>query len=375
MARETGAEARCVVLVSDGQAETLDAERLRREYADAGVALAALMTGTEARAVERLRRLAGEYFHHVTELHELPAQLLDALRQAVHGRYIREGQYAVERGGRPEVSEGVEPAGPLRGYVRTAAKERAAVEWRTVEERDPVLARWAFGLGRSVAFTSTVGTSWDAGLWGEGAGALWRQAVRWATRPARTPGFDAEVTTDETGFLVRIRAEEDGRFVNGLDLRTPDETGFLVRIRAEEDGRFVNGLDLRGRAVAPSGQASEVAFSQTAPGEYETHLSAPESGTYRLAVFEPGRGLRLSLGMVKTYSREWEAFGVDRAAVERLARQGRGQVIENLDALEGAPVTEGVGRVGVGWVFLAAALALFVAEVALGVFRRRELRL
>ncbi len=127
--------------------------------------------------------------------------------------------------------------------------------------------------------------------------------------------------------------------------------------------------------VAPSGEASQAAFPQTAPGEYEAHVPADERGTYRLAAFEHGGGLRLSLGMVKPYAREWTAFGVDRAAVESLARQGRGQVIENLDALRDVPVPEGVGRVGVAWVFLAAALVLFVVEVALGVLRRRELRL
>jgi hypothetical protein len=346
VAGEATARVRCVVLVSDGQAERLDAAGLRRRYGEADVTLSVLMTGSDAAAVARLQELAGKHFHRVTELPELASRFLDALREAVHERFVAEGRFAVQTRGPVEVASGVNAAGQVRGYVRAAPKDAATVEWTTGDERDPLLARWQYGLGRAVAFTSSVGTPWDAELWGEQAAKLWGQAVRWAARPARTPGFEAEV------------AEEGG--------------GFCVAVRVEKDGRFVNGLELAGRLASPEGKAVELDLPQRAPGEYAAEFPAPVQGAYRLTVVEKGKGQRLSVGVVRNYAREWEAFGVDRVSCEAVARQGRGRVLAGLEELRELERERAEGWVALEWVFVAAALVLFVGEVGASVVRARR---
>ncbi len=248
-----------------------------------------------------------------------------------------------------ELARGVEP-GQLGGYVRVVAKSRAVVEWLAGDSNDPLLARWQFGLGRAVAFASTVGTQWDDGfLPPEALGRLWQQVVRWTARPPSTPGFEAQVT--ERG------------------------DAFLLTVRAEHDGRFLNGLELAARVAAPQGRCEDVALRQTAPGEYQVTFPASVQGAYHIIVTEEDKGPRLALSLAKNYSSEWGAFGVDLAALEAIARNGRGAVLDGLADLSAVPPRSAAGVVEVDWAFLAAALVLFILDVALRVARSRQLRL
>jgi len=241
-------------------------------------------------------------------------------------------------------------AGPLSGYVRTVAKPAAVVEWTAGKVPDPILARWQFGLGRGVAFASTIGTRWDEGFWPKGGeGQLAQQMVRWVARPARTPGFEVELS-------------EQG-------------DSFVATVHAESGGRFLNGLALTGRFWSPEGGVADVSFPQSAPGEYRAELPAARRGVYRLTVSEVGQGPRLSLAVAKNYAREWAEFGVDRAAAEAIARNGRGRVLNGLDDLRSLPPARGASYADLDWAAIAAALVLFVADVFLGVFRSRRERM
>jgi len=345
------AEVRHVVLVSDGQVTRLDTTALRERYRKAEVTLSVIMTGEDPKAVARLRELAGRGFYFVSEMPDLSRVFRKALDEATYKRFLREGEFAVQRAtGAELLTRGVALAGPLAGYVRTVAKPRATTEWNTGEPPDPILARWRFGLGRAAAFASTVGTRWDKRLWGAAAQSkLWQQVVRWAARPPRTPGFEAEIT------------EQADRLV--------------ATVRAEKGGRFLNGLRLAGRVAPPTGESFDVDFPQTAPGEYRAEFRAPRRGVYHLTVVEEGKGQRLSLSVAKNYAREWEAFGVDRASLEAIARNGRGKLLRSLDELRDVAPRHAAGYVDVGWAPTAAGLVLFVAAVFLHVVRSKRVRM
>ena len=350
----SAAQVRHAILVSDGEVTEEQAQRIRasdlsRRMARAGVTLSALLTGDDPGAAALLKDLAGASFHLVEDPANLPAVFLDELRKATYGDLLRQGVAAVRAVGAPEVARGVAP-GKLSGYVRTFARPGAVAEWVVGEAGEPVLARWQFGLGRAVAFTSTVGTRWDESLWGaDGLGRLWPQVVRWAARPPWPAGFEAEAA--ERGDEIRLT------------------------VRAEHDGRFLNGLSLLARVLPPQGAAVETPLPQTAPGEYQGAFHAPLQGAYQATIIERTKGRSLTLGVVKNDSREWEAFGVDHSALEAIARAGKGQVLAGLDGLHGVAPREVAGRLEAAWVFLTAALALFVAQVALSVLRTRRQRL
>jgi hypothetical protein len=99
------------------------------------------------------------------------------------------------------------------------------------------------------------------------------------------------------------------------------------------------------------------------------------SGAYQATVIEKDKGQRLTLGIVKNYSREWEAFGVDASALEAITRSGGGKVLPGLDALSEIKPAAAPGRADIAWAFLLASLVLFVAEVALSLLRSKRVRL
>ncbi len=344
----TRTELRHVILVSDGQDRRFDPAALAARCTDAKVSLAVLMTGTAPDAVARLRALAPGDFHHVTDPAALPAIFRKALLKARFREQVRRGSFPL-RTVRPELAAGIAPAGPLAGYVRVIAKPEATVEWATADG-EPILARWRCGLGRAVAFASTVGTEWDRGLLDPAdAARLWQQAVRWAARPARTPGFEAEV------------AHGEGRLA--------------ITVRAEADGRFRNGLRLAARVVPPEGQPTTVPLPQVAPGEYRGQAPADAQGIYAIAVAEDGQALRLSLRVARGYAREWEAFGVHRPTLDAVARNGRGQVIADLAALRLVRPRTAAAYADLDWAAVALALILFVAAVARHTLGSRSARL
>ena len=343
----TPPELRHVILLSDGQDRRFDAPLLRRRFADAAVGLSVLMTGTDRVAARRIAALAPDDFHHVGDPAALPAIFKKALLKAMHREQVREGSFKV-RATSLEVGRSVPVAGPLRAYIRTIAKPKAQTEWQT-EDGDPILARWRYGLGRSVAFASTVGTEWDSGfLEPSHVVRLWQQAVRWAARPARTPGFEAEVE------------QRDDRLI--------------TTVRAERDGRFRNGLRLAARVVPPQGDAVQIPLPQVAPGEYRGEAPAPVQGIYAITVTEADAP-RLSLGVARNYSREWEAFGVHRPTLDAIVRNGRGRVLPDLAALRPIEPAAAPAYAALDWACVAAALLLFIAAVARHALTTRRARL
>jgi Ca-activated chloride channel homolog len=79
------------------------------------------------------------------------------------------GTTAVEKTLQPVVAEhaeildgvGMETAPPLKGYVRFISKPGAETILK-VEDTDPLLVRWQYGLGRAVVFTSDAKSRWAA---------------------------------------------------------------------------------------------------------------------------------------------------------------------------------------------------------------------
>lgn len=349
VASGASAEVRHVIAITDGQTRRLDVEELRSRYQKAGVGLSALMTGRDPKAIGRMEKLATSTFRHVRDLARLPDILLEVLRQDIHGKFIHEGAARVRGTGDAALVRGVRLADTINGYVETAPKERATTELVVGDRAAPLLAHWNYGLGRAVAFTSTLGTAWDSDFWGQGARSLWERAVRWAARPARVPGLEGQL--DQRG------------------------NQWVLAVRAEREGKLLNGLDLVARVDPPSGEPFDIPLSQTAPGEYQTAFRPAGQGICRLTIFQKAGGQVLTLAAASNYSREWAAFGVDGASLGEIARSGRGRLLPDLAALNALRPPRATDWRDVAWLPVSLALALFVAGVATSLVRSRKLRL
>ena len=117
----------------------------------------------------------------------------------------------------------METAPSLRGYVRFISKPTAETIL-TVDEKDPLLVRWQYGLGRAVVFTS------DA-------------KSRWAANWMNWPGFDKLWTNLFRDLLPHAAATEATAEMGRLpaDDRPPARAPDMSQRRAHSAGEKRTG--------------------------------------------------------------------------------------------------------------------------------------
>lgn len=170
-----------VILLSDGRTYPDDYEGLVTKMAETGITVSTVAMGKEADR-ELLANIAdwGKGRGYVVEdAQEVPQVFARETRRAAQPTLVEEPFNPVVL--KPaEMFKGIDftSSPPLRGYFSAQLKETS--EALLVSGRDdPILARWQFGLGRVVAFTSDVKNRW-ATEWLQwlGYGKFWTQLVR-----------------------------------------------------------------------------------------------------------------------------------------------------------------------------------------------------
>lgn len=199
-----------------------------------------------------------------------------------------------------ELEEGPWP--PLHGFVLTSAREKAELLVSSTRGEEgktdgPILARWRVGLGKSLAFTSSIKGDWgrDWRAW-EGLGQFWVKSVQWLCKDRGDPSVS-------------------------LDLRWERGEGRILVDMPERQDDF---LDLNARIVPPPGspKIAPVKLTQVAPGRYEGRFKAPRAGVYLVTagLKESGRERPLATrGVVMSYPREYKDLKSNPQLLTRLA--------------------------------------------------------
>jgi len=360
---EIEAQRRHIILLTDGMsAGNNDYNALTAAMNEAGITMSTVAVGMDA-DTELLKRLAdaakGRYYY-TADQSTIPA--IFSRETAMMARtYIVENRFvpAIGQAGGwlPLFSAGV-PA--VDAYVATTPKETAETVLLS-PEGDPLLARWSFGAGRSVAWTSDLMGQWSTEWtsWPKFPDVLsaW---VKWtfpqfSTDPwlvkARLEGGDAELTITAQGAA-------------GTSNLTVSLTG--------EDG---SAGTLRPVPVAPGEYA--VRLHNARPGAYFMQISgsdeedgAPSGGSlagfvipyspeFRLAGDEEGRALleeiaQVTGGRMLSPEQPGEVFRIERIAARGKVDLTRGLLIAAL-LLWIADIA--VRRLSLPWGRIAAALA------------------
>jgi hypothetical protein len=170
-----------IVLLTDGISEEGDSLTLAQEAAAQRVTISTVGLGQDVNKqyLEKVATLANGKAHLLADISSLEQILLrDVLEHT--------GTTAVEQPVVPVVekrseildSAGIASAPALRGYVRFIAKPTADVLLR-VGDKDPLLSRWQYGLGRSAVFASDAKTRWAVDWVGwKGFDKFWITLVR-----------------------------------------------------------------------------------------------------------------------------------------------------------------------------------------------------
>jgi len=248
------AQRRHIILLTDGMsAGGGNYSALTKAMNDEGITMSTVAVGNDADTalLKRLADMAKGRYYFTADQSTIPA--IFSRETAMMARtYIVENRFvpAIGQAGGwlPLFSSGV-PA--VDAYVATTAKETAETALLS-PEGDPLLARWSYGAGRAVAWTSDLAGKWSADWvgWAQFPEALaaW---VKWtfpqfSTDPwhvqARLDGGDAELTITAQGEsgTANLEATATGEDGNAVKLRpipvAPGE--YTVRLEDAKPGVY-----------------------------------------------------------------------------------------------------------------------------------------
>lgn len=344
------AQRKHLIVLTDGQSASGGSyEALADKMKAANMTMSTVAIGTDAdqALLERLAKLAGGRFYAVADQSTVPA-IFSREAVLISRTYVVDRPFTPAFVGTPDLS-GVLGGGlpALNGYIATTLKETAEAVL-TSAEPDPILARWQYGAGRAVAWTSDVTGGWSANWIGwSGFPAMVTQLVKWTF-----PQFQTEP--------LELDAHLNGDVVT-LDARS-----------AATDG----ALELNALVTDESLGVRELTLTPTAPGEYTQQLSVDKPGVYmvRTELVQPGApgekpqtiGGSTS-GFVVPYSPEYRLpDGRGFARLKQLAELTGGRVLtpERPEAAFAFAAAFTPRRTPLEWPLLAAALGLLLADIA-----------
>ncbi len=170
-----------IVLLTDGISEEGDSLDLSKEALAQHVTISTVGLGQDVNRayLEKVAATAGGKSYFLNDPSGLEQIVLKDVMEHT-------GSTAIEKTLQPFVAKnaeildgvGIDTAPPLKGYVRFISKPTADTILK-VDEEDPLLVRWQYGLGRAVVFTSDAKSRWAADwvTW-KGFDKLWTNTFR-----------------------------------------------------------------------------------------------------------------------------------------------------------------------------------------------------
>jgi len=275
-----------IILLTDGQTNPTGLVPLTEQlFRESNVTTTAIAIGAPSTLLENMANSGGGNYYVADDITKVP--LIFAQETVLASRsYLFENPFTPALSAISPIMQGINALPELRGYVGTSAKASAQVILSAPEPfRDPVLAAWQYGLGRSVAFTGDATARWGANwvTW-ETFAQFWTQAVRW--------------TITENSGNIETQVVMEG-----------EQARVIVDARNAE-GDFLNGLTLSASVVDPSLSGRRVELRQIAPGRYEGTFTPENEGAYLLRI-TGGVGTESTInqtnGWVMSYSPEYLA--------------------------------------------------------------------
>ena len=350
--RVVDADVRHVILLSDGKSQSGTREAydqlIAQTVADR-TTFSTIAIGDDA-DVDLLQAMAaqgGGRYHFTDKPEDIPRVTLAEAQSAGAQSVIRGAFQPIQTLPSPILTGFAPETLPaLEGYNFSEAKPSAQVVL-TSARNDPVLAKWQYGLGRVVAWTSDDGVDLAAGWSGwTGYDDFWSSMLRWSLPDPDNRPISVDVARDGPEALVSVTSNT-------------------------VTGDYVDLASATATITAPDGTVTEgIPLYQSGPGSYQIRVAAPVSGAYAITV-APGDGSAAEqAAFTMPMSPELLPSSDGMALLEAMAAQTGGRVLslDDPSTVFDAPSSGGapLRNYTPVWPFpLAAALLLFVAELAL----------
>ncbi|MCG3136309.1 MAG: hypothetical protein HJJLKODD_00136 [Phycisphaerae bacterium] len=311
------AEAKQVLILTDGQSSPGEFEKLAQSMAAANITISTVAIGGDAdkKLLQQIARLANGRFYAVENGRSVPRifirEMLMVSRRGISDKPFVPTLAALLPDG-PLTGFAQPDFPPLEGYVITTAKPEATVAlFNAAEENDPVLAFWRVGLGKSAAFTSGMWSTWGR-HWAEWSAfsRFWTQLCRWTAKP--TEANDLTITTIHDGDRMRVN-------IAALD----------------EQGDAIRHLQLQGQVLDPQFRPRPLLLQHTGVGRYEGSFDTNATGNYIVRVSYAGFNGRKTItgiqhaGVAIAYSPELRALRSNDAMLLEMARITGGRLLNS----------------------------------------------
>ncbi|MBO0994692.1 VWA domain-containing protein [Bacillus sp. SD088] len=187
----------------------------------------------------------------------------------------------------------------MNAYVATEPKSRAETILMS-EKNDPVLTRWQYGLGNTVAWTSDTSGEW-AGEWPAWSNwpSLWNEIITWSFPTYENELYDIEQTIDGKNIKLDITSINQDM------------------------------LPIEATVVDEKGKQIEADYRIKSPGEHEVNFTAG-SGIYslQLAKFD-GEDITSTFqtGIVVPYSKEFKLQNQNNTLLNDVIELGNGKIL------------------------------------------------
>lgn len=291
-----------IILLTDGQSGNAPYDDLTEKMKHDQITLSTLAVGTDADTslLESLAQTANGRYYFVTDDTTIPTIFSKETALATRS-FIAEQPFLPHWEGGADWANGLDSLPPLGGYIATTAKERAELVIASPEP-DPIAARWSYGLGRSVAWTSDLSGNWS------------REWIDW-------PSFK-EYVNRMVGWT--FPQYDRGEWIVEMTQR---EGKGQVTLSLGDDAHLPEG-ELKLTVVKEDLTNDTLPLKAISPGTYRAAFAADEPGVYLLQVSEvKGDDVLRSetYGMAVPYSPEYRLPQNGSKKMEAIAQAGNGE--------------------------------------------------
>lgn len=297
--KELPTQRKHIILLSDGMSSQQgNYEALTEKMKNEGITMSTVAVGQEAdrRLLGRLASLAGGSYYYTTDSSSIPTIFSKETIKATRS-YIVEEPFRPKWVGGADWARNLPGLPPLRAYVATTPKQTAEVVLASPYP-DPVLARWQYGLGRTVAWTSDLDGRWS------------KEWITWSSFPAfvnqvvgwtfpQTSSSQLQVDSIVEGNRARVEI-----YYNGEPEDAPDS----LQLTVIDDQ--MNKRKIEAKVVAP--------------GKYRAEFTVDEPGTYLLQATTGRKGATETFGLAVPYSPEYTLPTEGEQKMVRAAEAGGG---------------------------------------------------
>jgi Mg-chelatase subunit ChlD len=260
--QQINAKVKHVILMTDGEAPLDGLAELVQDMRASRITVSCVgVQGADRNMLNMIAENGEGRVWMVDDIGSMPKIFMQETQEAQRSQLV-EDTVKVRVAKRVEMIEGtsVETSPPLHGYVST--KPKPTSETVLISDLgEPILARWRYGAGTTVAWTSDVKSRWSSEWirW-NGYPKFWAQVVRSTMR---------RKTYDSYEMFAKVA---DGRI--------------QITVDAVDSGdHFVNGLETELHVIDPATNkdiSRPLAMEQTAAGRYSVDFKPPRYGSYLL---------------------------------------------------------------------------------------------